>query len=1179
MNHTPTLADSQARKAALDPEASFIVQAPAGSGKTGLLTQRFLTLLSRVNQPEEIIAITFTRKAAGEMKNRILESLEIAGNTPPAPPLPEDPHERLNRHLAEKALARDQVGGWQILLNPNRLRILTIDSLCASLTARMPLLSRMGGRARVVDQGDPFYQQAAQNCLALVGGADPYGAAAATLLDHLDNNLPRATRLLAEMLATRDQWLRRLGSLGDEMREPLEGVLQAVQQREVAGVLAQISPAIKEALIQAATFAAANLQAAEKISPLNIWLDALDFPDTSPDSFPLWQGLAELLLTQKGEWRKQVNAAVGFPAPSGVKNKTEKISLTEKKKQVTALLKTLARNTTLARDLHGLRSLPPSRYSDQQWRILQALLTLLPMAAAQLQVLFMERGQVDHTEITLRALAALGEPDNPTDLALSLDYRLGHILVDEFQDTSVTHHQLLERLTAGWNPEDGRTLFLVGDPMQSIYRFREADVGIFLKTRRDGLAGLPLIPLNLTVNFRSQQGLVHWANAAFAQVLPQKEDPFYGAVSHTRSDSFRPTLEGSPVTCHPFAEEDRVAEGERVVALVREAFEGSVSEGNKGQVAILARSRSHLVEIVPALTRAGIPFQAVEIRKLADQTVVQDLLALTRAITHPADRVSWLAILRAPWCGLTLADLDVLAGGHHTATLWDLLNDPAHLSRLSRSGRERLEPVRALLTTTLAQRRRTAQGPLTGFLRRRVEGVWLALGGPACLNSPGEILDAERFFDLLEEMERGGVIADFKELGERVEALFAGLDPEAGPQVQVMTIHKAKGLEFDTVILPGLGRRSRGEQGRLLAWMEPSGESLLLAPIKRSDQGAGDPIHDYLMGVERQKGLLEAGRLLYVAATRAKKKLHLLGHLNPPKKGSDLPYPPSGSLLALLWPAVERDFTSHPEAIPQGANTLDPALPTTDPASQVGDSANQVTDPAFSAKPPPPLHRLAAGWRLPKWPPPVGRPGSPEQIEGEPVPFEWAGETIRLVGVVVHRYLCRIARDGIDRWSPQRVTASAPTIAAHLIRQGLPEGEGLDQACVRVQTALRSTLIDPRGQWLLSDQHTEAHSELALTGLFKGNRLAIVMDRTFIDGEGVCWIVDYKVSVHRGGDDEAFLDNEQTRYRDQLQRYGAFMQAAHPHREIRLGLYFPMLGGWRSWIFQGIDNQFTSQNK
>src|SRR5689334_4619948 len=159
--------DRASREHALDPTRSFIVQAPAGSGKTELLIQRFLTLLARVGAPEEVIAITFTRKAAGEMRKRVLDALSFAA----AGKTPDNEQERITLPLADGVLDVDQRLGWGLVENPGRLRILTIDALCLSLAAQMPLLSRMGARPSPVDDATELYREAARETLAQIGDA------------------------------------------------------------------------------------------------------------------------------------------------------------------------------------------------------------------------------------------------------------------------------------------------------------------------------------------------------------------------------------------------------------------------------------------------------------------------------------------------------------------------------------------------------------------------------------------------------------------------------------------------------------------------------------------------------------------------------------------------------------------------------------------------------------------------------------------------------------------------------------------------------------------------------------------------------------------------------------------------------------------------------------------------
>jgi ATP-dependent helicase/nuclease subunit A len=182
--------------------ASFIVEAPAGAGKTELLTQRYLKLLQTVNAPEEIIAITFTNKAAAEMRLRILDSLVAAAHCLP----PRQAHKQITYHLSLKALQQSQAHDWQLIENPSRLRIFTIDSLCANLARQMPLLSRFGAQPKVADDASILYTQAAEQTLALLEHAD-HGEVVKTALRYVENNAAQLTGLLINMLQKRDQWL------------------------------------------------------------------------------------------------------------------------------------------------------------------------------------------------------------------------------------------------------------------------------------------------------------------------------------------------------------------------------------------------------------------------------------------------------------------------------------------------------------------------------------------------------------------------------------------------------------------------------------------------------------------------------------------------------------------------------------------------------------------------------------------------------------------------------------------------------------------------------------------------------------------------------------------------------------------------------------------------------------
>jgi ATP-dependent exoDNAse (exonuclease V) beta subunit len=207
--------DSLNRIRALE-HTSFIVEAPAGAGKTELLTQRYLKLLATVNEPEEIIALTFTNKAAAEMRNRILLSLENAQHQT----LETTAHKLVTRDLANAALAQSNAKTWDIIAQPSRLRILTIDALCSSLTRQMPLLSKFGGQPAVSDDTDSHYMEASRRAIAHIVHETKSDDTVTIALSYLDNNSEKLTGLLAKMLARRDQWLPHAVDLhGKEIEE------------------------------------------------------------------------------------------------------------------------------------------------------------------------------------------------------------------------------------------------------------------------------------------------------------------------------------------------------------------------------------------------------------------------------------------------------------------------------------------------------------------------------------------------------------------------------------------------------------------------------------------------------------------------------------------------------------------------------------------------------------------------------------------------------------------------------------------------------------------------------------------------------------------------------------------------------------------------------------------------
>lgn len=1135
--------DYQAREQALDIRQSFIVQAPAGSGKTGLLVQRFLALLAQVDAPEEILAITFTRKATGEMRERLLGALSRA-DAPVADDA--DDFERQTWRLARAARQRDEAMGWELALHPSRLRILTIDALNAGLTRQMPLLSGFGQTPRITDDARELYRQAARQTLRGDQLDDEQFAVVGRLLDHLDGDYQQCESLLAAMLAQRQQWQVFLHLRGDDRR-----VLEQALAREIEDQLQAAQQALQpwsNRLVEVARFAGERVPAGKE-ADLAQWARQVHWPAPRVADLSLWRGLASLLLTKGGAWRKSWNKNIGLPSGSDAE-----------KEQLKHLVQRLSEDSSLHDALLRIRQLPAAHYRDEQWAMLQDLLQVLRLAAAYLQLVFQDHGQVDHPEVALRALQALGDDEQPTDLALKLDYRMRHLLVDEFQDTSRAQVDLLRRLTAGWQTDDGRSLFLVGDPMQSIYRFRQAEVGLFLQARHEGLGPLPLTPLNLQTNFRSRAPIVAWVNQVFARLFPIKDDlagnrvAYAASVAADRCVGSEQTTVGadSAVRIHPiFGERQQsdVEEARQVAAVAAQALD----QDETVDVAILVRRRLDLLAIIPALRDAGLVFEAVEIESLAGQPVVQDLYALTRALLHPADQLAWLAVLRAPWCGLNLHAVTQLMKNSGNAPMQQRMHELRE--RLPETDAQRLSRVSAVLVEALGHRRR-------GSLRLLVESSWRRIGGPACLLTARERADAEAYFELLEQLDTAGDVDDPVAIEERLGGLYARADtsPRAA-RLKLMTVHKAKGLEFSTVILPGLHKGSRTADTGLLLWQERlrgGGEvDLLLGPLQA--RGADkDPVQNYVRSIEAEQLRQEQLRLLYVATTRARNNLHLFAAVEVKEDGDEnmptLKAPGKGSLLAEMWPQLQTRFeTCWQERCLKEAT------------HHQGPPSGHEQGILFADVPQRLLTRIAADWKPSPLPDGVNWRQAPISREpSDPLPFDWRGMRARHIGTVVHAWLERIAGQGLEQWSDTRITEEQGLMRHRLQTLGIPD-EFLDKACGQVALALRETLKDERGRWILHP-HRQARCEYELNAWLDHQLYTLIIDRTFIDDQGTRWIIDYKTASDDGGDREAFLKHEQERYQSQLETYARVirqMEAA----PIRLALYFPLLRAFCDWDY------------
>ncbi|MGO9326251.1 MAG: UvrD-helicase domain-containing protein [Terracidiphilus sp.] len=1088
--------DQAQRELALDPRRSILVRAPAGSGKTTLLSQRFLTLLAEVDEPGQVVAITFTNAAAAEMRNRILDDLRQAEPGP----------------IAARALERSQALGWDLLNLPAQLRIQTIDSFCRDLALQQPVLSGLGGSLDIREQPSELYRRAARRTLEHIGQANAtLSSAIETLLDWRDNNWHEIEDLTVKMLADRDRWMH-------------EFVLEGEQD-----------------------------------------FDRLRLRLETP------------FLRADGE-------------------------------------------TT------------PIRYTDAEWKIVRACFALLRRAAAELRIVFAEAAAADFTEVSQIALNVLkGEDEFPIDAAQAVADGIRHLLVDEFQDTSRRQHELLRRLVAAWSDREGRTCFVVGDPMQSIYGFREADAELFPRVEELGLEIIDDLPLlfdsvHLTANFRSECSLVASINETFAQVFAassgsgivfaasqparitaEPSGPHLVTMPAPRMQLHCAFIPDSPRNADPnrkkeVAEQRKAAEQnqiDEIVEIVRAHLpqietvravnekEQHNDKKEKYRVAVLARARKSLVPIAAALRKASIPFRAIDLEALKDRPEIIDALSLVRALFNPHDRVAWLGLLRAPWCGLSLADLHSLTSADSPELLGrsvpELARERMHL--ISPEGR--LAVDRVLRAIEVGERLRASQPAATPGAW--LEEVWLELGGAQCVDTEARA-NLDLLWKSLDSLPQGEPDLLGSALASALDDLKAQPDPAADSDcgVQLMTIHGAKGLEFEVVIVPDLqaspGRHAPG----MLSWLErglppdlvsddsetsKSVTEFLIAPFaqKGADSGKAKKWVDRL---RHDREIHEACRLLYVAATRAREELHFFARPSY-KSVNGAPaelVEPCESLLRTAWPAWQAEIQSRFDEW----RTISVAQPATLDSIAASGSGNlfefrPIADeptllrrlpPEFSASPAPPAP--AADEPL------VGAGRLYERHEG--------GLLSRALGKAVHALLEQLAQRTVPGSLEAAFAALAqqqPRIAAGIRAAGIEPGAAIRMAAQAVDI-LRQAASDPIAQWILAP-HADAANEIRWTGVVAGSLRTVQVDRVFRAGpqpqlaaaspdDETWWIIDYKTAHEDGLDPAASLPELRRQFAPQIEAYAAILRNLRGDG-IRLcvGLYYPRMALFDWW--------------
>lgn len=1050
--------DQAVRDEVTSPESSYIVQAPAGSGKTTLLVSRYLKLLSVVKQPEEILAITFTRKAAFEMKSRILQELSQGES-----------------EAAQSALEQSRNRHWDLQLNPQRLKIQTIDSFSYSLVQRMPYESQLSLDYQRVDPSKAVYEDATAQLLGLIYSNDEFADDIARVLALLDNNHNTALRLLTDMLTKRQHWITPIKAIMTVISQS-DGIEDAVKK------LTQVRESFVESVILAEGPDIPLLLFDECRRCAQAAAETLEYPLCDMTLPSDWRFLANIFVTQQGTIRKTITKIQGFLPKTDQKDLWERtIKVVEK----------YGAEKAFAR----LRKLPDKTYPSEHIDVLESLTVVLSALIDQLNSIFRQREIIDFTELSFGAQRALSTDEQPSDLALALDYRISHILIDEYQDTSQAQFDLLDRIMNSWTPDSGNTFFAVGDPMQSIYGFRNADLKLFQDTFSNGLQFVQIEPRKLTSNFRSSATIVNWINDLCKSVFGDEDDSSIGSVAYAESTPTQLDVEGNVEVILCTNDTDASQEAREVAARISQL----AVEYPDDSIGMLVGTRTRLPLYFQALREEGLTWRGVEIAPLANVPVVRDLYSLMQAINDDQNRLAWLSFFRSPLCGMNLPDLEILSS-------FSSGSEMLRCDNLSGLGAQMLHRVRGAFDLLERDRQLT--------LRSQLERLWFRLGGNHAYVDADIQINAERFLTMLEASTRGEIRMD--ELWTRIESEYATEEADSA-DVEIMTIHKAKGLEFDHVILPDLNSTGKSDTKDMIQW-KPFEHDLLVALHFNDEQ---DSLHSWLFEEQKTKRKNELKRLLYVAITRARKTLSLFGTYEKGKLG-----PRTGSLLSLISPVLN-DAT-----VIEGPEVEVVVEPST---------STMLTrlDPEFNFQPQEPKFRVPDSLRI-----------SQPQRDSNLAPIGFQRELA--LGNLVHRELHRIAER--QEFSLDFVDNQRTTLWRNRLRAEGVDGSNVAWVMERAHQHLQRVLSDETGLWILAGHHQQAQSEVSYSTWLDESIRNIVVDRTFVDSDGSRWIIDYKTAMI-GREEQEELERFVTRrYLDQMLLYASVLQGMED-RPVRCAIY------------------------
>lgn len=821
------LVDQSVREEALNTKESFIVTAPAGSGKTYLLTRRILNLLLTVEHPSHIVAITFTKKAALEMKERVFQCL--SENSEP---------------ITKAVLERSHQKSWNILENIDDLSIMTLDAFSSWLLSKgkpinIPKISQ-----------SPF--SIYQTIVYQYYSNPSYSKAQKDLLTAFHGEYTQLENLLCALLASRDQWQSSLNH-EDLLKSCQQGINDIIHNHidQLNLKLKPIAPSIQNLFSYHSKIA----------SSMN---ESLLFKANTP--LETLSNLATLCLTSTGTLRKSLNKRQGIYPKSKAPQNT--LDLQSQFMDEYHYIQDYLSEHELLEDLFDTNRLP-SLHTSEEHQFLSALSDVMNQLLKNLHQYFQTNNLCDFIQIALESKDSLA--CDPILQSFVID-NIFHLLVDEFQDTSQSQYQLLENLISHW-PKPNRTLFAVGDPMQSIYRFRQADVSLFIKLQSNPIAHLKLKPLSLVSNFRSSSKLIDVVNDLFTDIFPKEPSEFYCKVPYSKAKTTKPGKDEDTIYLHLENSEDNKALSNLTLNILKDLQ----SKHPNDSIAILVQARSHLKHIIPLLEHHKIPFNAIDIYPTLSLSSISDLNTLLSSLIDPYDRLSLMSVLRSPLCGLSLEELASLENIPNPDIFKLNIENPYFLK------------FKSVYLTTIRE-----PNPVY-----RTYQIWHSLFGEK-LYPKTQSIAIESWFEEVSKRYEERLPLDLASLIEHFKGSYNSIiTPNA--KVNLLTAHKSKGLEYDHVIIPHIEKR-KPQASTPLFYCENSKHPIIQPTFSQNQKNI-----DYFKYINKKRDQYENLRLLYVATTRAKYSLHFISHNTEN----------SNTWLSILHPLLSK----HPRTIVSHSTT------------------------------------------------------------------------------------------------------------------------------------------------------------------------------------------------------------------------------------------------------------------